>query len=77
MGTMAKNILNYVAKFEDLTLLLKDGQKENVRTLATDLQRNAKKLYNLGRKGKATHEAIDTVEINFSSPYTSIGILNR
>lgn len=77
--TMAKNIALSAIKIEDLCLLLKDEQKENVRTLAAGLKTYADRLHNLSHKGKAAHEqvheTVEAIETKFSSLSTGISIL--
>jgi len=79
IGALAKSISRSATKIEDLALLTKDEQKENIRTLAAGIRSYATQLYNLSRKGKAAHhqihETLETIETKFSSFSTGISIL--
>lgn len=79
IGAQAKNISRSALKIEDLVLLTKDEQRQNIRTIAGGIESYASQLYNLSRKGKAAHdqihEVLETIEVKFSSLSTGISIL--
>lgn len=76
---LCKSIGGAAAKIEDLSLLLKDAQKDNIKTLAAGLKQYAGKLQQPAAKGHAAHEQLhellELIETRFSVLSTGIAIL--
>lgn len=71
--SLARNVAGAAARLEDLTLLLKDGQKDNIKTLAGGLRQYAERLQALATKGHAAHEQVhQTIDLM----ETRLGVLS-
>lgn len=59
--TLAISIAGKAAQMQDLSLLLNDGQKDNLKTLAGGLRQYAETLQVLSTKGSAAHEQMHKI----------------
>ncbi len=79
IAMLAKNVAAMAAKIADLSLLVEDDQKNNIKTLAAGLKKYAEDLHELSHKGLAVHEqmheTIDLMQTRSGVLSTGISIL--
>ncbi len=79
VGILSRNISNNCLQIEDLSLLLKTDQKENIRILSKGLRTYTDELQRLSKKGAAAHhvlhEVLEKSEIKLKSLTVALNLV--